>query len=105
MGQKINPTSLRLRENIDENAKWFLSEDYSDGLHNDIQVKEYLSNFLKKKNILLGGSVLKRKKSSVQIYAYMYPLASSRSEGASDSEIIDNTELNNVKQVSENIRS
>jgi ribosomal protein S3 len=77
MGQKINPTTFRLRQKTSKETKWFLLNNYSDGLHNDIEIKNYLSNILIKKNILLGGTLVKRTGDSTQIYNYIYPLDNS----------------------------
>jgi len=82
MGQKINPTTFRLKESITKKTKWFLQDNYSDGLHNDIEIREYLSNVLEKKNILLGGTLVKRTKDSTQVYSYIYPLDQSDKRGS-----------------------
>lgn len=74
MGQKINPNTFRLSQKVQKETKWFLLNNYSDGLHNDIEIKEYLSNILIKKNILLGGTLVKRTGDLTQIYTYIYPL-------------------------------
>ena len=39
MGQKINPNTFRLSQKVQKETKWFLLNNYSDGLHNDIEIK------------------------------------------------------------------
>lgn len=47
MGQKINPTGLRVGIIKDWESKWYADKDYADLLHEDIRVREYLENRLK----------------------------------------------------------
>ena len=46
MGQKINPTGLRIGVIKDWESKWYAGKDYSDLLHEDIKIREYLENRL-----------------------------------------------------------
>lgn len=46
MGQKINPTGLRMGVIKDWESKWYADRDYADLLHEDIRVREYLDNRL-----------------------------------------------------------
>lgn len=47
MGQKINPTGLRVGIIRDWESKWFADKDYADLLHEDIKIREYLEDRLK----------------------------------------------------------
>ncbi|RDW18562.1 30S ribosomal protein S3 [Oceanobacillus chungangensis] len=47
MGQKINPTGLRVGIIKDWESKWYADKDYADFLHEDIKIREYLENRLK----------------------------------------------------------
>lgn len=48
MGQKVNPTGLRLGINKTWDSKWFGSgKTYADNLHEDLKMKRYLQNELK----------------------------------------------------------
>ena len=47
MGQKINPTGLRIGIIKDWESKWYADKDYADLLHEDIKIREYLENRLK----------------------------------------------------------
>ncbi|MBP1970868.1 small subunit ribosomal protein S3 [Virgibacillus natechei] len=46
MGQKINPTGLRMGVIKDWESKWYAGNDYADLLHEDIKIREYLENRL-----------------------------------------------------------
>ncbi|WP_164218756.1 30S ribosomal protein S3 [Virgibacillus sp. YIM 98842] len=46
MGQKVNPTGLRIGVIKDWESKWYADKDYSDLLHEDIKIREYLENRL-----------------------------------------------------------
>lgn len=46
MGQKINPTGLRMGVIKDWESRWYADKDYADLLHEDIKVREYLENRL-----------------------------------------------------------
>ncbi|HEY4600440.1 MAG TPA: 30S ribosomal protein S3 [Cerasibacillus sp.] len=49
MGQKINPTGLRVGIIKDWESKWYADDkDYADLLHEDIKIREYLENRLSK---------------------------------------------------------
>lgn len=46
MGQKVNPIGLRIGVIRDWESKWFAGKDYSDLLHEDIKVREYIAKRL-----------------------------------------------------------
>ncbi|CDQ41415.1 MULTISPECIES: 30S ribosomal protein S3 [Virgibacillus] len=46
MGQKVNPTGLRVGIIKDWESKWYAGKDYADLLHEDIKIREYLENRL-----------------------------------------------------------
>jgi len=46
VGQKINPTGLRVGIIRDWESKWYAGKDYADLLHEDIKIREYLENRL-----------------------------------------------------------
>jgi len=47
MGQKVNPTSFRLAVNKDWRSKWYAEGNkYTDNLHGDLAVREYISSRL-----------------------------------------------------------
>ncbi|WP_163971950.1 30S ribosomal protein S3 [Oceanobacillus halotolerans] len=48
MGQKVNPKGLRVGVIRDWESKWYAGKDYADFLHEDIKIREYLENRLKK---------------------------------------------------------
>jgi small subunit ribosomal protein S3 len=47
VGQKINPTGLRVGIIKDWESKWYADKDYADLLHEDIKIREYLENRLR----------------------------------------------------------
>jgi small subunit ribosomal protein S3 len=46
VGQKVNPIGLRIGVIRDWESKWFAGKDYSDLLHEDIKVREYIAKRL-----------------------------------------------------------
>jgi small subunit ribosomal protein S3 len=46
VGQKINPTGLRIGVIKDWESRWYADKDYSDLLHEDIKIREYLESRL-----------------------------------------------------------
>ncbi|WP_087975048.1 30S ribosomal protein S3 [Oceanobacillus rekensis] len=46
MGNKVNPTGLRIGVIKDWESKWYAGKDYADLLHEDIKIREYLENRL-----------------------------------------------------------
>ena len=46
MGQKVNPTSLRLGVNRTWDSRWYADDKYSDYLHEDVKIKEFLKDKL-----------------------------------------------------------
>jgi len=47
VGQKVNPTGLRIGVIKDWQSKWYAGKDYADLLHEDIKIREYLDSRLK----------------------------------------------------------
>lgn len=46
MGQKINPTGLRVGIIRDWDAKWYAEKDFAANLHEDLRIREYIENRL-----------------------------------------------------------
>ena len=46
MGQKVNPTSLRLGVNRTWDSRWYADEKYADYLLEDVKIKEFLNDKL-----------------------------------------------------------
>ena len=46
MGQKVNPTSLRLGVNRTWDSRWYADDKYADYLHEDVKIKEMLKEKL-----------------------------------------------------------
>ena len=46
MGQKVNPTGLRLGINRTWDSRWFADENYAELLHEDIKIREFLTKKL-----------------------------------------------------------
>ncbi|KAA9291121.1 30S ribosomal protein S3 [Aerococcus urinae] len=51
MGQKINPTGLRIGVIKDWDARWFEEKDYANTLHEDLAVRGYIEDALKDASI------------------------------------------------------
>jgi small subunit ribosomal protein S3 len=47
VGQKVNPTGLRVGVIRDWDSKWYGGKDYADLLHEDIRIRDYLEQRLK----------------------------------------------------------
>lgn len=47
MGQKINPTGLRIGVIKDWEAKWYAENDFADLLHEDLKIRKYIEENLK----------------------------------------------------------
>ncbi|MDX8047366.1 30S ribosomal protein S3 [Gracilibacillus sp. S3-1-1] len=47
MGQKVNPTGLRVGVIKDWESKWYAGKDYADLLHEDIKIRDYIEGRLK----------------------------------------------------------
>ena len=46
MGQKANPTSLRLGVNRTWDSRWYADDNYAGYLHEDVKIKEFLKKKL-----------------------------------------------------------
>lgn len=68
MGQKVNPTGLRLGINRTWDSRWFADGNYADLLHADIKIREFLTKKLAAASI--SHIVIERpaKKAIVTIY-------------------------------------
>jgi ribosomal protein S3 len=52
MGQKINPISVRLNVNRQQNSLWFSKKNYTKNLHKKQLLKTYISQVFQVSNIL-----------------------------------------------------
>ncbi|KRM90078.1 30S ribosomal protein S3 [Liquorilactobacillus cacaonum] len=46
MGQKVNPTGLRVGIIRDWDAKWYAEKDFAENLHEDLHIREYIQKKL-----------------------------------------------------------
>lgn len=46
MGQKVNPTSLRLGVNRTWDSRWYADEKFTDYLHEDLKIQKFLGEKL-----------------------------------------------------------
>jgi small subunit ribosomal protein S3 len=51
MGQKVNPTGLRLGINRTWDSRWYADGDYGDLLHEDLRIRRHIENKLSKAGI------------------------------------------------------
>ena len=51
MGQKINPIGMRIGIIRDWESKWYAEKDYATLLHEDIKIREYISNRLSEASV------------------------------------------------------
>jgi small subunit ribosomal protein S3 len=69
LGQKINPVCLRLGINKDFESIWYASgQEYVDNFHEDLMIKKYIFNRLKK--AMVSKVVIFRKTNSMSIDIY-----------------------------------
>lgn len=98
MGQKVNPTGLRLGINKDWKSKWYASEDYAKYLNNDIKIREYLFEHLKDASV--SEVLIARKKDRCEITIYTAKPGVIIGQGGKDIEKL----RNNIKKlVNENV--
>ena len=69
MGHKINPIGFRLGINKTWDSRWYADDNYADLLHEDIKIREYLSDKLKQASV--SKIIIERpaKKARVTIYS------------------------------------
>ncbi len=68
MGQKVNPTGLRLGINKDWTAKWYASsKDFSKVLNNDMKIRKFLEKKLKNAAVSMISIERTNKKAEVRI--------------------------------------
>ncbi len=65
MGQKVNPTGLRIGVNKDWKSKWYASKDYAKFLNNDIKIREFLFKHLN--DAAVSEVLIERKKERCDI--------------------------------------
>ena len=46
MGQKVNPTGLRVGIIRDWDAKWYAEKDFASNLHEDLRIRKYIESKL-----------------------------------------------------------
>ena len=68
MGQKVSPVGLRIGVNKDWGSKWFASkQDYATYLHEDIKIRELISNTPKFKDAVVSKIEIEKTKDSVTV--------------------------------------
>ena len=50
MGQKVNPLGLRLGINRTWDSRWYADSEYSAFLENDLKIRKYIEQELKKQD-------------------------------------------------------
>lgn len=70
MGQKINPISVRLKVNRDQNSLWFSKTNYVRNLHKQILLKRYISKVFQISNLSLGPCYIQMFPKKVKIYPF-----------------------------------
>jgi len=68
MGQKVSPVGLRIGVNKDWGSKWFASkQDYATYLHEDIKIRELVSNSPKFKDAVVSKVEIEKTKDSITV--------------------------------------
>lgn len=52
MGQKVNPTGLRVGIIRDWDAKWYAEKDFASNLHEDLRIRKYIESKLADASVL-----------------------------------------------------
>lgn len=68
MGQKINPTSLRLSIKGNWKSKWMTKKNYADILHQDLKIRETIEQEFKTAGV--SDILIERKQKEVRIVIY-----------------------------------
>ena len=69
MGQKVNPHGIRLGINKTWSSRWFSKTEYTQLLHQDLKIKEYVENKLKNASISKINIERAAKKLRLSIYS------------------------------------
>ncbi len=93
MGQKVNPVGLRVGIIRDWESRWYAGKDYSDLLHEDIKIREYIENRLK--DAALSSVEIERAASRVNITIHTGKPGMVIGKGGSEVEALRNS-LNNL---------
>jgi|AntRauMFilla1563_2_1112583.scaffolds.fasta_scaffold00122_22 ribosomal protein S3 len=70
MGQKINPISIRLNVNRQQNSLWFSKNNYTKNLHKQLLLKTYVSQVFQVSNLLLGPCYIQILPKKLKIYPF-----------------------------------
>jgi len=70
MGQKINPISVRLNVNRQQNSLWFSKNNYTKNLHKQILLKRYLSKVFQVSNLPLGPCYIQMLPKKLKVYPF-----------------------------------
>ncbi len=54
MGQKVNPTGLRVGIIRDWDAKWYAEKDFATDLHEDLRIRKFIENKLANASVCLN---------------------------------------------------
>tara|TARA_B100001063_G_scaffold132635_1_gene123958 strand:- start:1127 stop:1804 length:678 start_codon:yes stop_codon:yes gene_type:complete len=69
MGQKVNPNGFRLGVNRTWSSRWFSKSNYTNFLHQDLEIKRYVENKLKNASIAKINIERAAKKIRISIYS------------------------------------
>jgi len=69
MGQ-INPISVRLNVNRQQNSLWFSKNNYTKNLHKQLLLKKYISQVFQVSNLLLGPCYIQMLPKKLKIYPF-----------------------------------
>lgn len=70
MGQKVNPISLRLRVNRNQDSSWFARFQYTKNLFKDFEIRRYINKISQKTNISTGRIFLQILPGKLKIYPF-----------------------------------
>jgi|LakWasMet32_HOW6_FD_contig_123_1245_length_6929_multi_2_in_0_out_0_2 small subunit ribosomal protein S3 len=68
MGQKVNPISFRLGVNRSWNSRWHSHTNYTQLIHEDLQIQKYLEAVYEKTGVLVGGCTIQRNPQRISIF-------------------------------------
>ncbi len=70
MGQKVNPIGLRLGINRTWDSRWFGGKNYTDFLHEDLKLREWLMNHERLKGAGISRVIIERAARSAKVTLY-----------------------------------
>lgn len=103
MGQKVNPTSLRLGGITSWHSNWYSDTNSLELLHEDLQIRHYLRSVYDRNGFISGIAKIERSLSQIIINLPVTEPLNFMGEKSSKKKNIINVDVNKVREVIEQI--